>query len=180
MEGGGKFDKSTYIGYLKIKNGGMKILPGKLDNKILKNRNNILGHLNKVLSGGKVLKDKNIDRYIKALGGKYIRNDMCISGDITNCKKGKNVSIGGAKKLIKLANDHDVINKFKRSAPVLYNKLYDNKKGGMNYTFKYKDVMYGGEYVEDKELDQLRIDINRTPDDVKLNILRQEIEELRR
>jgi hypothetical protein len=158
MIGGGKYDMSTYIGYLKIKNNGMKIIPGDIDNKIIKNRDNILNHLNKVLSGGKQLKEKNIEKYIRALGGKYIRNDMCISGNNSHCRDGKNVSVGGARKLIEYVNDNDIIDKFRDLAPVLYTKMYGTiKKGGKDYTYKYKDELFGGDIALDELRQELEI-----------------------
>jgi hypothetical protein len=104
MTGGATYNNDTYIGYLKLKNGGMKVIPGDMDNQIIQKRNNILSKLEKVLSGGDKLKEKNIEKYFKALGGKYIRNDMCISGNTAACKKGKQASIGGANKLMELAS----------------------------------------------------------------------------
>jgi len=147
---GGELEKSSkvYIGNLKEKNGGIKIIPGHLDNKILSKRDKILYHLDKVLSGGKRLKEKNIKKYFQALGGKYIRNDMCISGDNSHCKDGRSVSIGGAHKLLKLItkkklNVNDSLKTFKGSAPQLYEKLESKIKGG------YKSIGYdeskGGE-----------------------------------
>jgi hypothetical protein len=136
-----KYNKDTYIGFLKMKNGGMKIIPGDKDEKILATRNKILGHLDKVLSGGKDLKEKNIEKYFKALGGKFVRNDMCISGDNSNCKGGKNVSVAGAHKLLKLISKKNLpvdtaLETFKGSAPELYEKLETKIKGG------YKAVAY--------------------------------------
>ena len=157
--GESKYNSDTYIGYLKMKNGGMKIVPGHDDVKIINKRDQILNHLEKVLTGEKRLKEKNIKKYFKALGGKYIRNDMCISGDSTNCNSGQKVSIGGAHKLLKLAkkkdmNMDDILNIFKGSAPVLYSKFDDNIKGG-----KYKSddyVLFGGNLRE--EILQIQLD----------------------
>jgi hypothetical protein len=144
--GGSKYNKNTYIGYFKEKNGGIKIVPGEMDNKIISKRNKILSHLEKVLFGGKRLKEKNIEKYFKALGGKYIRNDICINSK--NCKNGKSVSINGADKLLKIAskqnyNMNTVLNKFKGSAPVLYEKLENKISGGkqvINYNTSNRSV----------------------------------------
>jgi hypothetical protein len=130
-----KYNKNTYIGFLKMKKGGMKIIQGDKDEKIISIRNKILGHLNKVFLGGKRLKEKNIKKYFKALGGKYIRNDMCISGNNPSCNSGKNVSIEGAHKLLKLINKKNIpmdsaLEIFKGSAPQLYEKLETKIKGG--------------------------------------------------
>ena len=45
-----KYNKDTYIGYLKMKNGGMKIIPGENDNNIVARRDKILKHLELGLS----------------------------------------------------------------------------------------------------------------------------------
>jgi hypothetical protein len=42
MTGGTSYSKDTYIGYLKLKNGGMKVIPGDMDKQIIQKRNNIL------------------------------------------------------------------------------------------------------------------------------------------
>jgi hypothetical protein len=138
--GGASLNKDTYIGYLKIKNGGMKVIPGDIDNEIINKRNIVLEKLEKVLSGGNKLKEKNLEKYFKALGGKYIRNDMCLSGNIADCKKAKQLSLGGANKLMELSKgkyDKELLEfKFKGAAPVLYEKYVNmfNRKntGGMN------------------------------------------------
>jgi hypothetical protein len=48
-----EYNKSTYIGYLKMKKGGMKIIPGEMDTNIINERNKILSHLDLVLGGQK-------------------------------------------------------------------------------------------------------------------------------
>ena len=130
-----KYNKNTYIGYLKMKKGGMKIIPGEKDNLIINNRDTILSHLDLVLSGEKKLKEKNIEKYFKALGGKYVRNDICTTGNLKNCERGKNISLGGADKLLKLSARkkfpmEKIINKFKGSAPSLYDNLENKITGG--------------------------------------------------
>jgi len=160
MYGGGSFNKDTYIGFLKMKNGGIKVIPGELDDKIIAKRNNILDKLENVLSGGDKLREKNIEKYFKALGGKYIRNDMCLSGNTEGCKKGKQQSLGGAIKLIELGTYRytpELLEyKFKGAAPVLYEK-YKNTVHNNN--------MRGGSNLEDpsqnQELDKLRDEIRK-------------------
>jgi hypothetical protein len=151
LEGGSFSDsekyKDAYIGHVKVKNGNIKIIPGSKDERILETRDKILGHLHKVFSGGKRLKEKNITKYFKALGGKYIRNDLCITGDNSNCKGGRNVSIDGAHKLLKLINKKNLpinsaLETFKGSAPELYEKLETKIKGG------YKAISYKSEKKE--------------------------------
>ncbi len=134
-----KYDKNTYIGYLKLFNGGMKVIPGDIDNKIIHNRDRIIDHLNLVLSGGKQLKEKNVEKYFKALGGKYIRSKMNLP-ESTNVKGGSNKTISSAHKLLKLAsknnfNISNVLDIFKGSAPQLYEKLETKISGGqVRYT----------------------------------------------
>ena len=130
-----KSNNDTYIGYIKMKKGGMKIISGDKDDKIISVRNKILSHLNKVFSGGKRLKEKNIKKYFKALGGKYVRNDICSSGNNSNCKGGKKISIEGAHKLLKLISKKNLpienaLEIFKGSAPQLYKKLENKLSGG--------------------------------------------------
>ena len=42
-----RYDKDTYIGYLKLKHGGMKIVPGEIDNSIIQfsGKNRLSNHL---------------------------------------------------------------------------------------------------------------------------------------
>lgn len=177
-----KYNKSTYVGFLKIKNGGMKIIPGEKDNYIINKRDNILNHLDLVLSGEKKLKEKNINKYFKALGGKYVRNDMCTIGDLPQCKKGKNISIGGADKLLKLASQKNfsmqkILASFKGSAPSLYenlemkivgsnnkdNEFVSQRPPEKNYStgmYGYTNDMNGGE-ISNLELNNLRDEINK-------------------
>jgi hypothetical protein len=134
---GGGENKKTYIGYVKVKDGDIKIIPGEKDNRIIHKRNKILNHLNAVLSGGKRLKEENIKKYFSALGGKYERNNICSSGNKSNCKGGKNVSVEGAHKLLKLISKKNLpvdsaLNVFRGSAPKLYEKLETKIKGGYN------------------------------------------------
>lgn len=206
MFGGGSFNKDTYIGYLKVKNGGMKVIPGNLDDKIINKRNNILEKLDKVLSGGKKLKEKNIGKYFKALGGKYIRNDMCLSGNRDDCKIAKKLSVGGAIKLMELGlkkYDSSLLEtKFKGAAPVLYEKYKNNvvkpesnTSGGYTNQYNVSDIshykMEGGNSKEILDLESLRMDIGRYQyfsggsdigiyyNDIELNKLRDEIDNIR-
>jgi hypothetical protein len=152
MNNKASYNKDTYIGYLKMKRGGMKIISGDIDNSIIDKRNKILGHLKKVLSGGKNLKDKHINKYFSALGGKFIRST------IEGSERDKKVSISGAHKLLKYssANNYpmkDILTKFKGSAPSLYQELEHIIQGGHSSN---QEEMYGG----DPELNKLRNEIN--------------------
>jgi hypothetical protein len=126
-----KYDKTTYIGYLKKQNGGIKIIPGNKDDKIVSNRDKVLSHLTSVLSGGVKLKEKNVVKYFKALEGKYIRDKM---ENINNPSGGSKELYKDAHKLIKLSIKKDLplettLNIFKGSGPELYKKL-ESKIGG--------------------------------------------------
>jgi len=181
-----KYDQNTYIGFLKIKKGEMKIIPGEKDDIIIKNRDRILDHLDIVLSGGKKLREKNFEKYFKALGGKYIRNDICTKGNIYNCNGGKSKSIDNADKLLKLASQNNfpiknVLRTFKGSSPSLYdileNKITKKLKGGLNQDiYKPSDENFssirnkllpssinsykgGGEIYVDTQLNNLREEI---------------------
>ena len=197
MTGGATYNKDTYIGFLKIKKGGMKVIPGEMDDLIITKRNNILSKLQKVLTGGDKLKEKNIEKYFKALGGKYIRNDMCISGDRSKCKKGKSISMGGAKRLMELASQKytpELLGtKFKGAAPVLYEKYLKNIGEQNNNVMEggnHNNVMEGGNN-SDIDLESLRMDIGRYQyfsggsnnniyyNDIELNKLRDEIDFIR-
>ena len=120
-----QYDKSTYIGYLKKQNGGIKVIPGHKDDKIISNRDRILSHLTSVLSGGVKLKEKNIVKYFKALEGKYIRDKI---NNPNNSSGGSNDLYKDAHKLIKLSLKKELplettLNIFKGSGPELYKKL---------------------------------------------------------
>jgi hypothetical protein len=195
-----KYNKNTYIGYLKMKKGGMKIIPGEVDNSIISKRNKIINHLKEVFIGGKKLQEKNIKQYFRALGGKYVRSNILELNDE------KKSSINNVHKLLKLSAKNNlplmnVLNTFKGSAPSLYNELelnikgrefsegehsniysdYSNKSYGGNSRYsnresRFDNMMYGG---EDIELENLRNDIGRPQFDTELNKLRLEINELR-
>jgi len=187
MTGGASYNKDTYIGYLKVKKGGMKVIPGELDNEIINRRNNVLLKLEKVLSGGDKLKEKNIEKYFKALGGKYIRNDMCISGNTKNCKKGKQASVGGAIKLMELGSNKYtpelLETKFKGAAPVLYEKYINNSnKVSGGYRDNYNNH---NNHYDNRNLDNFRMDIGRYQNfsggsDIELIKLRHEIDIIRK
>jgi len=118
------YDKSTYIGYLHIQNGGIKIIHGKEDRKIIKTRNFIL----KELIGGLREKELPINRlpeYFSALEGKYVRNKMCGSGN-SECleakRRVKKVTEKTIKGGMKLYGDK-VKNILEINAPLLYKKF---------------------------------------------------------
>ena len=201
----GKYNKSTYIGYLKLKKGGMKIVPGHKDDLIINRRNDILNHLELVFEGKKKLKEKNISKYFKALGGKYIRNDICTTSDKGNCKRGRNISIGGADKLLRLAGKNkfsmeNVLSTFKGSAPSLYEKLESKLTGSRNHrisdarNLRISDPRMSDprmsrmpnlerpvyNYMQDggDALEKFRVEIGRSGD-IELNKLRKEINKIR-
>ena len=77
-------------------------------------KNNILNHLDSVLSNKKKLKEKNLNKYFKVLGGNYkIDSDKTIHDSYKLFKLGVKNNI----------NVDTLVNKFKGSAPKLYDKL---------------------------------------------------------
>jgi len=116
---------------------------------------------------------------------------MCLSGNMDACKKAKQLSVGGAIKLMDMASDKyapELLEiKFKGAAPVLYEKYLNNVN--ISRTGGYND-MDGGEYP-DLELEKLRMDIGRYQyfsggsnntiyyKDIELNKLRDEIDIIR-
>jgi hypothetical protein len=148
------YNKNTYIGYLKLQNGGIKVIPGDRDNKIIGNRDKVLTHLTDVFSGGQKLKEKNIEKYFKALEGKYVRGKMNLPDTV---KGGSEQIVKDAHKLIKLSLNKNlpietVLNKFKGSGPKLYSKLESiigskiqskNSSGGYESDFSYRSGLSG-------------------------------------
>ena len=148
--GGAKYNDTTYIGYLKVKKGGVKISYGENDNKIIKLRDNVL----KELSGG--LKENNLSlsrypEYFSALEGKYVRNIMCGSAN-TEClearrrvKKLTNKVLKGG---VKIHGDK-IKYIFEINAPILYKKFEGNfkYKGGDSDNQLFNYYMKGGEPI---------------------------------
>lgn len=156
LTGGAEYNKDTYIGYLKLKRGGMKIVKGEEDDKIKKERNIVLEHLHKSLKGGE-LDYNNLETYYKALEGGYIRNLICPTNKNT-CSNFINNNNNAAYKLskhaLKAGNFH-TLKTFKYNAP----KLYKNLKGaGYIKRLKYKLDKYqnrltdGGSVKSDSSL----------------------------
>ena len=146
--GGAEYNDTTYIGFLKIKNGGVKIIHGENDNKIIKLRDNVL----KELLGG--LKRNNISlyrypEYFSALEGKYIRNVVHGSGNdnIEARKRVKKITEKIIKGGMKIHGDK-IKNMFEINAPILYKKFEGNfKYKGGNYDNKFNYYMKGGESI---------------------------------
>jgi hypothetical protein len=142
--GGAEYNKDTYIGHLKLKNGGMKIVKSGDDNRIKKERNNVLEHLHKSLNGGKI-DGGNLPTYYKALEGGYIRNLICPT-DSKTCSNFIDNNKMAAYKLSKnaLKNGYaNTLKTFKENAPKLYKNLKDS-----DYIKKLK-------YKRDKYLNRL-------------------------
>jgi len=120
----GEYDNTTYIGYLKRKNGGIKIVGGKEDNLILKNRDYILNEL----IGGLKEKNINISRipdYFSALEGKYIRNVMQGSENkeaVEARRRIKKITEKTIKGGFNLYGDK-IKNILEENAPILYRKF---------------------------------------------------------
>jgi hypothetical protein len=125
--GGAEYNKDTYIGHLKLKNGGMKIVKSSDDDRIKKERNIVLEHLHKSLNGGKI-DGGNLPTYYKALEGGYIRNLICPT-DSKTCSNFINNNKMAAYKLSKnaLKNGYaNTLKTFKQNAPKLYKNLKDS------------------------------------------------------
>jgi len=154
--GGAEYNKDTYIGHLKLKKGGMKIIKGEEDDNIKKERNIVLEHLHKSLKGGE-LDHNNLEIYYKALEGGYIRNLMCPTNSNTCSNFIKNNNMAAyklSKHALKAGNFH-TLKTFKYNAP----KLYKNLKGaGHIKKLKYKRDKYqnrltdGGSVKSDSSL----------------------------
>ena len=133
ISGGGDFyDKSTYIGYLlKNNKGGIKISGGSIDNNIIKKRDFILNQLEDVINKKRELLYNDLEFYIKALEGKYIRNKMCPSQN-QDCQDAMMLVKKTLRKLLIKAMSNfkdlqeDILNIVKTNAPKLY-KLYGGK-----------------------------------------------------
>jgi hypothetical protein len=163
----------------------------KLDDLIEK-RNIILAHLDEVLKGGKNLKEKNIEKYFSALNGKYIRNNICISGSSKKCEYSKNISIGGAHNLLKILSNKkfnmiDVLSKFKGSAPKLYEVINNKASTKVSTTssestpeIKYKKELKKN--LEMKYQKKIKENINNYFNNYQMNggtsKLREEIEKI--
>jgi hypothetical protein len=146
-----RYNKDTYIGYLKHQNGGIKIIPGDKDNKIIERRDKILTHLNAVFSGGHKLKEKNLVKYFKALEGKYVRGKMTPD----NTSGGSKETLKDAHKLIKYSLKKDfpldtILNIFRGSSPKLYSKL-ESKVETNNYESRRSSYRSNGGYSESRE-----------------------------
>ena len=126
--GGAEYNKETYIGHLKLKHGGMKIIRDAHDKQIGKERNVVLKHLHETLKGGN-LDHNNIDLYYKALEGGFIRALICPGhNNSATCQKANYHNQKSAYKLSKHAlkgGNHTVLKTFKTSAPKLYQHLKD-------------------------------------------------------
>jgi hypothetical protein len=127
-----KYDKKTYIGYL-IKNhkGGFKIIEGKEDSNILEERDRILQELESVINSKTNLMYEDLEYYIKALEGKYIRNKIC-TNDNPNCNIAMVIVKKTLRKLLKKAMSdfkdlqQEILTIVRKNAPGLY-KIYGGK-----------------------------------------------------
>jgi len=104
-------------------------------------KNNILNHLDLVLSNKKKLKEKNLNKYFKVLGGNYkINSDKTINNSYKLFKL-------GIKNNIKVDT---LVNKFKGSAPKLYDKLESKiTEKYMNYSDSNSSFSGGEDEDED-------------------------------
>ena len=158
--GGAEYNKNTYIGHLKIKNGGMKIIKDEHDKLIGKERNIVLKHLHDSLKGGN-LDHTNIELYYKALEGGFIRALMCPgNNNDATCELANYNNEKSAYKLSKHAlkgGNLKVLKTFKHNAPKLYQHL---KGSGQIKKLKYKRDKYqnrlsdGGSVKSDSSLSE--------------------------
>ena len=154
------YNKNTYIGHLKIKNGGMKIIKDEHDKLIGKERNIVLKHLHDSLKGGN-LDHTNIELYYKALEGGFIRALMCPgNNNDATCELANYNNEKSAYKLSKHAlkgGNLKVLKTFKHNAPKLYQHL---KGSGQIKKLKYKRDKYqnrlsdGGSVKSDSSLSE--------------------------
>jgi hypothetical protein len=146
FNGGGStsvYHGGTYTGYLKVKGGGIKIVFGKEDDRICKERELILDYLNDILSKKEQLNPEEIPTslFYKALEGKYIRNLMCIE-DHDKCDAEIDSTLKKAYKLSKNIIKHlneDSFEEFKQYAPQLYKHLKEAREE-LEYYFKLKQL----------------------------------------
>jgi hypothetical protein len=162
-----EYDASTYIGYLKRKNGGFKIVSGKEDNRIIKNRDYIL----KELLGGLKENKINISRlpeYFSALEGKYIRNLMQGSSN-TDAIEARHRTKKITEKTIKGGFDlygDKVKNILESNAPILYKKFEKKFKvvgGRVSKELNSKSVYLDGGKRR-FSLASIPVSINHKPD----------------
>jgi hypothetical protein len=135
----------TYTGYLKVKNGGMKIIRGDKDNKINEERELIIDYLKDIIAKKEQLNvdDIPIDIFYKALEGKYIRNLMCSNDDEDICDAKINSVLSKAYKLTKIGIKTFIITNldvFKQNAPQIY-KHFKDAKDDLPYYSKLKTLV---------------------------------------
>jgi len=151
FSGGGSksvYHGGTYIGHLKLKNGGMKIVGGTEDDAINEQREKVLDDLKDVLNGGTDINPNNIPNYYKALEGTYIRSLICPDDNDIECQMKVEYAVKHGYKLSKLlakklkANSKEYL---KQNAPKLYQQIKESE-----YYPKIKKYIkkYGDKAVE--------------------------------
>jgi hypothetical protein len=154
---------SIYIGNIKKNHkGGLQIINDSEDKNIIQQRNFILNELSTVFKGGKDLMYEDIPHYAQALEGKYIRNKMCKGGN-PKCIDACNLVKKSYDKLIRKSlnefNNPNLLNIISGGSPYLFRKIgvKYNRVSGNSYDY---DSQNGGN-IEDKLLNQLRLEINK-------------------
>ena len=142
------YDKDTYIGHLKIKKGGMKIIGGTEDDNINQNREKVLDHLNDTLDNKINIDPNNIPNYYKALEGTYVRSLICPDDNDEDCQNKVDYAVKHGYKLSKLlAKKLKIKSKdyLKENAPKLYQQIKESK-----YWPKIKELAkkYGAKAIE--------------------------------
>jgi hypothetical protein len=170
FKGGGSksvYHGGTYTGYLKIRNGGIKIIKGKKDDEICEERELIIDYLKDIISKKEQLNvdDIPMDIYYKALEGKYIRNLMCPGNNEDKCNANINSVLSKAYKLTRMGIKTFKINsldEFKQSAPQIYRHIKD-AQDDLEYYSKLKTLVkkYNRKSPDTRELNSEGGDIYR-------------------
>ena len=138
----------THIGHLKLKNGGMKIIAGKIDDAINEERERVLNDLNDTIKYKTDINPNNIPNYYKALEGTYVRSLICPDDNDEECQKKVDYAVKHGYKLSKmLAKKLKIKSKdyLKENAPKLYQQIKESE-----YWPKIKELAkkYGAKAIE--------------------------------
>jgi len=151
FSGGGSksvYHGGTHIGHLKLKNGGMKIIAGKVDDAINEERERVLDDLNDTISKKTNIDPNNIPNYYKALEGTYVRSLICPDDNDEECQKKVEYAVKHGYKLSKLLAKKLKTNSkeyLKQNAPKLYQQIKESA-----YWPKIKEYVkkYGAKAIE--------------------------------
>lgn len=133
FSGGGSksvYHGGTHIGHLKLKNGGMKIVAGKVDDAINEERERVLNDLNDTIKHKTDVDPTNIPNYYKALEGTYVRSLICPDDNDEECQEKVDYAVKHGYKLSKmLAKKLKIKSKdyLKENAPKLYQQIKESE-----------------------------------------------------